>query len=201
MDRSTNITSQSALPRTAKTKPKNSGRPDWRSAKRSSFMFLLPWFAALLSASLLAGALAFEHIGGLAPCQMCYWQRHVHKVVLLIAAATLLARYFSKDGTWDKLFIALIALAFAISFAMGFWHMGVEYAWWEGPKSCASLPSQNIITASDIQKVFEIGTKLPACSDAPWHLFGLSMAGYNALISAFASVFSVQVFVRGNHYD
>ena len=148
-----------------------------------------PLLALVLSGGLLLGALAFEHIGGMMPCQMCYWQRHAHKAVLLISIAALLVRFFSKNSQWDRLFLVLIGLAFAVSFALAFWHTGVEYKWWEGPKSCAAIGSTSQINTSDILKALE-GGKLPACSDAPWHLFKISMAGYNAALSSIAALFS-----------
>lgn len=161
---------------------------------------IAPWLAILLSGGLWAGALAFEHLGGYTPCQMCYWQRHAHKAVLVIAGLMILARVLSKDGTWDKVFMMLIGIAFAVSFGLAFWHMGVEYKWWDGPKSCMALPPSTI-TASDISKIFEKGVKLPACSDAPWHMFKISMAGYNALFSGFAALIGFQVAFKGNTYD
>ena len=148
-----------------------------------------PLLALLLSGGLLMSALAFEHLGGMMPCQMCYWQRHAHKAVLVISAIALLARFLSKNDKWDRLFLVLIGLAFAVSFALAFWHMGVEYKWWEGPKTCSALGSSSQINTSDILKALE-GGKLPGCADAPWHLFKISMAGYNAALSGIAALFS-----------
>jgi len=153
-----------------------------------------PWLAFLGSAGLLLGALAFEHIGGMAPCQMCYWQRHAHKAVLILAIAALLARYMSKGGRWDTAFILLIGLAFTISFGLAFWHVGVEYKWWEGPKSC--MASKGPIDF-DPETLFSTDRKMPACSDAPWDLFNISMAGYNAAISGIAALLSFVIGLGG----
>ena len=148
-----------------------------------------PLLALLLSAGLLIGALSFEHIGGMKPCQMCYWQRHAHKAVLAISALALIYRFISKNDKWDRLFLGLIGLAFVVSFGLAFWHTGVEYKWWEGPKTCSAIGSTADINVGDIMKALE-GGKLPACSDAPWHLFKISMAGYNAALSGIAALFS-----------
>lgn len=151
-----------------------------------------PWIALFLSGGLLVGALAFEHIGGMAPCQMCYWQRHAHKAVLVISAVALLSRYGLKSPRFNKLFVLLIGLAFLVSFCLAFWHTGVEYKWWQGPKTCAAVQTSDVINASDILKAISGETKSPSCSDAPWHLFNISMAGYNAIISALGVFLSFQ---------
>lgn len=149
-----------------------------------------PWIAFVLSGGLLLGALGFEHIGGMAPCQMCYWQRHAHKAVLVISGIALISRYASKSPRWDRAFTVLIGLAFLISLGLAFWHVGVEYKWWIGPKTCSAIQSDTPINSSDILKILEGKTKMPDCSDAPWHLFKVSMAGYNAMISALGALLS-----------
>ena len=139
-----------------------------------------PIFALLLSGGLLIGAWIFQYGFGYAPCQMCYWQRHAHKAVLALA---LLALVLAKLGrTKPRLFAGLLALALLVSFALAFWHVGVEYKWWEGPKSCAlgALPS---FDAKDPLAALDAPIKPPACSDAVWHFLGLSMAAWNALAS------------------
>lgn len=161
---------------------------------------IAPWMAVLLSACLWGGALAFEHFGGFKPCQMCYWQRHAHKAVLIISILAILARYISKDGTWDRVFMVLISLALAVSFGLALWHTGVEYQWWEGPKTCSSA-GMGPINAQDIAAMLKPGAKILSCEDAPWHMLGISMAGYNALFSGIGSALGLGVAFKGNSYD
>jgi len=149
-----------------------------------------PIFALVLSLSLWLGALAFEHIGGLAPCQMCYWQRHAHKAVIVIAVIALLVRQKTMDPRWKRRFFVLIGLAFLVSFGLAFWHVGVEFKWWEGPKTCMVGAGASTINAADILNALNNPVKMPACSEAPWHLFKISMAGYNALFSGLAALIS-----------
>lgn len=147
-----------------------------------------PVLAFLLSLSLWVGALGFEHIGGLQPCQMCYWQRHAHQAVLVISALALLVRLLAKTDNWDKLFVWLIGLAFLVSFALAFWHTGVEYKWWEGPKTCSG--GGGTVDAGAILEALSSKPTLPSCGKIPWSLFGISMAGYNAIISILAALVS-----------
>lgn len=151
-----------------------------------------PVLALLLSLSLWMGALAFQHIGGLQPCQMCYWQRHAHKAVLVIAILALISRYMLKTERWDRVFLALLALAFLVSFGLALWHMGVEYKWWEGPKSCAG----GAVTVEPVNWEALKNTKMPSCGDVTWTMFGISMAGYNAIISLGAALMSFYFVVK-----
>ncbi len=140
-----------------------------------------PIFALLLSGGLLVGAWVFQYGFGYAPCQMCYWQRHAHKLVLGLAALALGLSYAGRER--PRLFAGLLALALLISFALAFWHVGVEYKWWDGPKSCSTggdLPSFDL---TDPLAALDKSIKPPACTDAVWHFLGLSMAAWNALAS------------------
>lgn len=154
-----------------------------------------PILALLLSLSLWLGALGFQHIGGMSPCQMCYWQRHAHKAVLVIAIAALIARYIVKTSKWDRTFLTLIGLAFLVSFGLAFWHTGVEYKWWTGPQSC--MGGDIKIDTTNILEAFDSPVKMPSCGDVPWAMLGISMAGYNAIISAGAAMLSLIFAAKG----
>ncbi len=136
-----------------------------------------PLLAILLSGGLLIGAWIFQYGFGYAPCEMCYWQRHAHKAVLVAALLAL-----GLKGRADpRLFTGLIALALAVSFGLALWHVGVEYKWWEGPKSCSGI-APNFDT-KDLLAALDKKIRPPACSEAVWHFLSLSMAAWNAIIS------------------
>jgi disulfide bond formation protein DsbB len=86
--------------------------------------------ATLGSAGLLGGAFAFQYIGGLAPCQLCLWQRWPHAAAILIGVVALLTGW--RGLAWLG---ALAALATA---GIGIFHVGVEQLWWEGLASCTA---------------------------------------------------------------
>lgn len=131
--------------------------------------------AAFGSAALLAGAYAFQYLGGLAPCAMCYWQRYPHMaaVVIGVMALTLPGRVLPLLG-------ALAALTTA---GIGVFHTGVERGWWEGPTSCTSGSVQGLTPEELFEQV--MNAPLVRCDDVPWQMLGLSMASWNAL-AAFA---------------
>jgi len=153
-----------------------------------------PILALLLSLSLWMGALGFQYIGGMQPCQMCYWQRHAHKAVLVIAILALIIQQITMGKKWERRFLVLLGLAFLVSFGLAFWHMGVEYEWWTGPRSC--MGEAVVINTADILKALETPVKMPSCGDVPWSMLGVSMAGYNAIISMGAALFSFYFAVK-----
>jgi len=126
--------------------------------------------AAAGSAALLLGAFAFQHLGGLAPCKMCIWQRYPHGGAILVGIAVLLGLRW----LWP-----LGAMACLSTAAIGAYHVGVEQLWWEGPKSCSS--------ATDLtgDALFDhiMSAPIVRCDEIAWEMAGLSMAGWNAAIS------------------
>jgi len=131
--------------------------------------------ATLGSLAMILGAWFFQYVIGLAPCQMCYWQRWPHMAAIAIGIVALLGL------PWMAL---LGALAAAITSGLGVYHTGVERDWWEGPKSCTgSGPDLGSLSAADLLSVD--GPKLVLCDEVSWAMFGLSMPSWNAVISAF----------------
>lgn len=125
--------------------------------------------ALLVPVGLLGGALGSQYIGGLYPCEMCHWQRWPHAAAILLAGAA-----FVVPGR-ARLLTALAALAIAISGAIGVFHAGVELGWWQGLTRCTA---GGAMTLDELLNV-----PLVRCDQVPWSLFGISMAGWNAIIS------------------
>lgn len=141
-----------------------------------------PWLALALSGGLLGGAYIFQYGLGYAPCQMCYWQRHAHKAVLGAAALWLGLRAMGVDAA-EMLKWAVVA-ALLVSFGLAAWHVGVEFGWLDAPATCAAGDAFVAdVDPNDPLAFLEKSIKPPACSEAVWHFLGLSMAGWNALLS------------------
>lgn len=135
---------------------------------------LLVLIAAGGSLALLLGAWGFQHLGGLPPCKMCIWQRYPHGAAILIGVLALaLPR--------QVLLPLLGALAASTTAAIGVFHAGVEQGWWEGPTSCTSGDIGGLSTQELMDQI--LSAPLVRCDDIPWELFGLSMAGWNAVLS------------------
>lgn len=134
------------------------------------------WLARLLALAipslLIAGAYISQYGFGLYPCEMCWWQRYPHFVAIGLA---LLAFIVPPVRLW----VILAALAILISGAIGAYHAGVEYGWWYGITSCARLDVPQGANALDTI----MNTPLIRCDEAQWRLIGISLAGWNFLIS------------------
>ncbi|SDC10236.1 disulfide bond formation protein B [Ruegeria marina] len=125
------------------------------------------------SAALLLGAWAFQYIGGLAPCKMCIWQRYPHGAAVLIGALAL--------ATGWRLLPWAGALAALTTSGVGFFHAGVEQGWWEGPTTCTSGPIGGLSAEQLMEQI--MNAPLVRCDEIPWQMLGISMAGWNGLIS------------------
>ena len=147
---------------------------------------LLIFLAAAGSAALLAGAFAFQYIGGLAPCHLCLLQRYPHGAAVAIGAlallipGTLLGRLLPWAG-------ALAALTTA---AYGAYHSGVERHWWAGPDTCTSGPIGQL-SAKDLLAQIQ-AAPVVQCDQVAWEMFGLSMASWNML----AALVLVAIWVK-----
>jgi disulfide bond formation protein DsbB len=105
---------------------------------------------------------------------MCYWQRWPHWAALAIGG---LSFFLPRQA---RALTLLAALAIAVSGAIGLFHAGVELGWWEGLTACTN----NVAAGSPDQLLKNIlATPIVRCDQVQWSLFGLSMAGWNALIS------------------
>lgn len=133
----------------------------------------LQLLALLGSVGLLLGALAFQYIGGMAPCQLCIWQRWPHVVAFVGALGLLIA-----GPIW-----ALIgAGGAATSGAIGVYHTGVERGWWQGPSSCSGGSDLSQLTPEELLAQI-MSAPVVRCDEVPWELLGLSMASWNAVAS------------------
>jgi disulfide bond formation protein DsbB len=127
--------------------------------------------ALLLPAALLAGAFGSQYFGRLYPCEMCWWQRYAHMVAIVPA---LLAISPAVDTRRSRLFVLLAALAIAVSGAIAVYHAGVELKIFEGFTTCTS-------TAEMLRKI--TAAPLIRCDQVQWSFLGVSLAGWNAIIS------------------
>ena len=130
------------------------------------------WLALLIPTALLGGALFSQYVGGLYPCEMCYWQRWPHGAAIVLALLAFTGAATSKRSIGLTL---LAAFAIAISGAIGVYHAGVEAKIFEGFTTCTATGG---LSLEDLMKV-----PLIRCDQVQWSLFGISMAGWNAILS------------------
>ncbi|KTT70943.1 disulfide bond formation protein B [Sphingomonas endophytica] len=134
--------------------------------------------ALLVPLALLAGAWGFQLIGGLYPCEMCHWQRWPHYGALVFAALA-----FVTGGPRVKAtLVAGAAALIAVSGLIGVFHAGVEYHWWQGVTACTQTTNLTGLSTDQALKDL-LAAPIIRCDAAQWALFGISLAGWNALLS------------------
>ena len=140
---------------------------------------------------LYGGALVSQYGFGLHPCEMCYWQRWPHQAAILLALLALLALLLRRNDQALRALTLLAALAIAVSGAIGVLHAGVEYGFWEGVTTCAT-GAGGPVTLDSI-----MNAPLIRCDAVQWSLFGVSLAGFNAIFSFAAAALVLTLLRRG----
>jgi disulfide bond formation protein DsbB len=134
--------------------------------------------ALLLPAGLLTGAYGSQYLGGLAPCEMCYWQRYAHLAGLAFALAALAGGRLPDRG---RSFVWLAALGILTSGAIGFYHAGVELHYFTGFTECTSQFGAGGSTQDLLNQI--MAAPVIRCDQVQWSFLGISMAGWNAILS------------------
>ncbi|WP_085903923.1 disulfide bond formation protein B [Kiloniella majae] len=131
------------------------------------------------SAAVLGTALAFQYIGGLYPCVLCMYQRWAYVVATSFA---LLAWILRKHPTFARLTLGASSLSFLAGAGIAGFHVGVEKQWWEGTSECQGDALDLSASIEDLTSQL-MDQPIVRCDVVPWELFGISMAGYNIIIS------------------
>lgn len=142
---------------------------------------------AIISALALGGALAIEHIGGIRPCPLCLDQRIAYYAA--VPLGTLAFFLASGRRSWSLAILILLSLGFAINAGLGIYHSGIEWGWWPGPDSCSGAAS--IATSTDELLKSLNQPQVVRCDEAPLRIFGLSLAGYSALLSGALAILTL----------
>ncbi|HZF42484.1 MAG TPA: disulfide bond formation protein B [Sphingomonadaceae bacterium] len=150
------------------------GDPDGRPAPEGGGLSRARLLALLVPAALLAGALGSQYLGGLSPCEMCHWQRWPHYAAVALALAAFAIRPAARS------LVVLAALAILTSGAIGVYHAGVELGVFPGLTSCASTA-----TGASTEELLAsiMNTPVIRCDQVQFAFLGISMAGWNAVLS------------------
>lgn len=143
------------------------------------------------SVGVIGGALMFQYVGGLAPCELCLLERWPYYVAIPLA---LVVRFGVGKRAIALAGISVIALIFLTSGALAFYHVGVEQRWFQGPTACTS-PSSAARTLEELRQ--QLLQQQPVRCDVPqWTLAGISLAGWNLAASLGLAALSL-VALRG----
>ncbi|HYD05975.1 MAG TPA: disulfide bond formation protein B [Reyranella sp.] len=145
--------------------------------------------AAVFSILLLGAAYYFEYVVGLAPCEMCLWQRYPHMLAILFGLITV---PLLVEPRVALVFGLMAVLALFVTSGIGFYHAGVEQQWWQGPQACSGRVPAGL-SAEELKK-WLMSARMVRCDEIPWKMWNISMAGWNAILSGtLAIVLSISV--------
>ncbi len=136
---------------------------------------------ALASIATLAGAWFFQLVLGLPPCPLCLEQRYAYYMAIPLAAMVMLGVTVGSSHKVFVLAFAAIALAMLWNAGLGVYHSGIEWKWWAGPQDCSGQVAGLGSAGSLLERMQQ--ERVVRCDEAAWRFLGLSLAGYNVLIS------------------
>jgi disulfide bond formation protein DsbB len=147
-----------------------------------------------IAAATLAGAWFFQLVLDIRPCPLCLEQRYAYYLAIPLGALTALAA--GRDAPRNALLAGLAVLAVAAlgNAVLGTYHAGVEWGFWQGPTDCTG-PIGNLGSAGSLLERLD-SVKVIRCDEVQWRFLGLSLAGYNVLISLAMAVIAAWGFVR-----
>ena len=133
---------------------------------------------AIVAAATIAGALASQHVFGLVPCKLCLEQRWPYYLGVPAACITAMV----PAGVARRIGFGVLALVFVVSAGLGAYHAGVEWKLWFGPSDCGGGTGTPFGSVGDLLKSIE-AIRVVSCDEAAWRGLGLSLAGWNAVVS------------------
>jgi disulfide bond formation protein DsbB len=152
---------------------------------------------AALAAGTLAGAWYFELVLDIKPCPLCLEQRYAYYLAIPLAIVVAIAAGRGVARGWLIGGLALLALAALGNAGLGAYHSGIEWGFWEGPTACAGGGPIDLGKAGSLLDQLD-KVKVVRCDEVQWRLFGLSLAGYNVLISLAMAAIAAWGIVRSH---
>lgn len=144
----------------------------------------MPWLTAGFSLAALCFAWLSEFGFGLAPCHLCLLQRDAYWAAI---GLSMLAVFVGPRSRWRPLLLASVAAAFLAGAGIALYHVGIEQQWWQGSGECVGATAG--LSGIDLEEAI-MNAPVTRCDDVAFALFGISMAGYNALLSAALAAFA-----------
>jgi disulfide bond formation protein DsbB len=135
---------------------------------------------AAIGAATLGGAWFFQYVLGIQPCPMCLEQRYAYYLVIVLGAVLAFAAPRLPRGLVIAALVVLALAAFGNAI-FGAFHAGVEWGFWQGPATCSG-PVQDLGSAGSLLQRLDT-VRVVRCDEVQWRFLGLSLAGYNFLIS------------------
>jgi disulfide bond formation protein DsbB len=148
----------------------------------------------VIAAATLAGAWFFQLVLDIRPCPLCLEQRYAYYLAIPLGALTAFAA--AKDASRVVVIagLAILAIATLGNASLATYHAGVEWHLWQGPTDCTG-PIGNLGSAGNLLQRLDT-VKVVRCDEVQWTFLGLSLAGYNVLISLAMAAIAAWGMVR-----
>lgn len=151
----------------------------------------VPWLATGGALAALCIAWIAQYGFGLAPCELCYWQRYGYWVAIALGVVAIL----QPAGTTRRtVALWLLALAFLATAGIALFHVGVEQKWWQGLTTCTGASTAGM-TPEEIEQAIN-NAPIVRCDEPAWTMFGISMAGYNLVYALLLALFTLRGALR-----
>jgi disulfide bond formation protein DsbB len=147
-----------------------------------------------IAAATLAGAWFFQLVLDIRPCPLCLEQRYAYYLAIPLGVLTALAAVRHAPRPVLLAGLAILGLAALGNAGLGTYHAGVEWGFWQGPTDCTG-PVGNLGSAGDLLQRLDT-VKVIRCDEVQWRFLGLSLAGYNVLISLLMAAIAARGLVR-----
>jgi disulfide bond formation protein DsbB len=167
----------------------------WQDIIRSRPIVAAAAAVAALAAATILGAWIFQYGFGLRPCPLCLEERYPYYFAIPLAILILVGDSAGASRKVLLAALAAIALGMLWNAGLGAYHAGVEWKWWAGPQDCSG-PIDRFGPAGDMLKELQ-SVSVIRCDEAAWRFLGISLAGYNVLISLVLAAIAAWGFVAG----
>jgi disulfide bond formation protein DsbB len=134
-----------------------------------------------IAAVTLAGAWFFQLVLDIRPCPLCLEQRYAYYLVIPLGLVVAFGAARSAPRAALAGGLAIIAIATLANAGLASYHAGVEWGLWKGPTECTGTVGDLGSAGNLLQRLDSV--KVVRCDEVQWRFLGLSLAGYNALIS------------------
>ena len=135
----------------------------------------------VIAAATIAGAWFFQLVLEILPCPMCLEQRYAYYFTIPFAVLVALAAAKGAPRSMVLAGLAVLALVALGNAVFGGYHAGVEWGFWPGPTDCTGSGFDPGKAGSLLENLDKV--KVIRCDEVQFRFLGISLAGYNALIS------------------
>jgi disulfide bond formation protein DsbB len=154
----------------------------------------VPWIVTSLAFAALCVAWLAEYGFGLAPCELCLYQRYGYWAAIALGVV---AMFFSRRPKVRKFWLYLTGIALLAVVGMAVFHVGVEQGWWQGSSACVGASTAGMTTEELTAAI--MNAPVTRCDEAAFVFLGISMAGYNAIFAALLAWFTLWGASRRTH--